>query len=101
MANSIRLDDYEQAKTLAEAVRGNAEKINDSFDASTGKMNKLLDSWRSEGAEESLNLYSDISKTFPAFYERIISDTDTIIKVCDSYFEADVASKNNYEKADA
>ena len=31
MANPIRLDNYEDARSLAKAVRNNAEKINDSF----------------------------------------------------------------------
>ena len=91
--NEFDLGNYESARDLAKAIRQNADNINDIFNNMTDTMNKLSADWQSAGSSEIQAMYADIKAKYPVFYQRVIDDTQHILKVVAADEEADVAAQ--------
>ena len=72
MVPEFDLGDYESARSLANAIKQNAQNINDIFNKMTDTMNKLSEDWQGEGSREVQAMYADIKAKYPVFYQRML-----------------------------
>ncbi len=88
--NEFEEKDYEQARGVADAVKGNAETIMGIFNDVDSTMNQLYGAnWESCGAENAKERYDVIRKNYEVFYNKVITMRDHIYNVTAANEEAD------------
>ncbi len=93
--NEFEEKDYEGARSLADAVLGNANNIQGIFDDIDGIMNNLYGAnWASAGAEEAHERYNTIRQNYEVFYNQVVAMKTHIYNVTAANEAADAAATN-------
>ena len=93
--NEFEQKDFGEARNLANAIKGNGDKILDIFNDIDSTMNTLYGTnWESSGAEDARSRYEEIRKNYEAFYGKITSMRTHIYNVTATNEEADAAARN-------
>jgi len=94
--NEFEQKDYAQSRTLADAIKTNADNIMEIFNTIDSIMNSLYgESWQSSGAETSHDRYNEIRKNYEVFYANVVRMHDHIYKVTASNEATDSNVSNN------
>lgn len=93
--NEFEEKDYAQARSLATAIKGNADAIRDIFDDVDNTMNQLYgQNWASAGAEGAHERYKVIRQNYEIFYTNVIAMKAHIERVTAANETADASASN-------
>jgi uncharacterized protein YukE len=93
--NEFEEKDFGEARNLANAIKGNGDKILDIFNEIDNIMNSLYgNNWESAGADVSRSDYENIRKNYEAFYNKILTMRTHIYNVTAANENADNAARN-------
>jgi len=83
--NEFELKDYGQARSLADAIKNNADNIMGIFDSIDGIMKTLYgEAYESTGADDTYSRYKEIRGNYQIFYDNIINVHEHIHSVTES-----------------
>ena len=93
--NEFEEKDYEQARSLADAVKGNADDILDIFNDVDNTMNQLYgNNWESSGADNAHARYDEIRRNYEVFYANVVAMKTHIYNVTAANESADASASN-------
>ncbi len=93
--NEFEEKDYAGARSLADAVQGNADNIMDIFNDVDTIMNQLYgQNWESCGAENAQARYNEIRRNYEIFYTNVVAMKTHIYNVTAANEDADAAASN-------
>ena len=93
--NEFEEKDYEQARSLADAVKGNADDILDIFNDVDNTMNQLYgNNWESSGADSAHARYDEIRRNYEVFYANVVAMKTHIYNVTAANESADASASN-------
>ena len=93
--NEFEEKDYAGARSLADAVQGNADNIMDIFNDVDTIMNQLYgQKWESCGAENAQARYNEIRRNYEIFYTNVVAMKTHIYNVTAANEDADAAASN-------
>ena len=93
--NEFEEKDYEQARSLANAIKDNANNIMGIFDDIDNTMNQLYgQNWSSSGAEGAHDRYNEIRTNYQVFYDNVIAMNTHVLNVTAANESADAAAEN-------
>ena len=84
--------DYEAARSCADSVKTDADKILSVFDNVDQTMKLLYgEAWQSSGADISQGRYQELRKNYEVFYNNVITMKDHIYRVTSENQTADAS----------
>lgn len=91
VVNDYQLKDYEQARSLADAVYTNATNIKNIFEDINSTMDMLYNTnWMSDGANAAQAQYfKDFKAKFDPFYETVVDTKESIYASAAAYEAGD------------
>ena len=93
--NEFEEKDYAGARSLADAVQGNADNIMDIFNDVDNVMDQLYgQNWESSGAENARGRYNEIRRNYEVFYNNVVAMKTHIYNVTAANEDADAAASN-------
>ena len=93
--NEFEEKDYQEARGLADSIKGNADNINDIFTNIDHIMNELYgDNWQSSGAEQAKARYDEIRKNYEVFYQKVTDMKTHIYNVTAANEDADAVASS-------
>ena len=93
--NEFEEKDFEGARSLADAVQGNADNIMDIFNDIDRVMGELYgQNWESCGSENAHARYQEIRQNYEVFYTNVVAMKTHIYNVTAANEAADAAASN-------
>jgi len=80
--NEFEQKDYEQSRSLADAIKTNADNIMGIFESIDNTMNTLYgEAWQSTGANSTHERYNKLRENYNVFYQDVINMHNHIYKI--------------------
>ena len=93
--NEFEEKDFGEARSLADAIKGNAENIMNIFDDIDNTMKSLYgQNWESAGSENAHSRYMQIRSNYEGFYNSVVNMRTHVYNVTALNEAADKAASN-------